>query len=104
MTGLIRDPKVLERATNALLSSSSYQRGTSLPKGVLFPQSPALSEDDQTALNALYSALKELCAEAKRTGVRIDLDAEQVRILRLNLILPLNSVLDLVSASVCPFS
>jgi len=76
VTGLIKDPLVLERATSTLESSSSYQRGN-YKAGILFPDSPLLSDTDQKTLKDLHSALRRLCSLAKAGSVRIDLDAEQ---------------------------
>lgn len=77
LTGMLKDPAVLERATNALLSSSEYQRGSSLPPFPLFPHSPSLSESDEEALADLHQQLQRLGKQAKAAGIRIDIDAEQ---------------------------
>lgn len=74
---MLKDPEVLERATNALLSSSEYQRGSSLPPFPLFPPSPSLSDSDEEALQDLHHQLQRLGKQAKAAGVRIDIDAEQ---------------------------
>ena len=68
---------MLERASEACTSSSAYQRGQRLPAERLFPISPLLSETDEVALDALYQSLRQLCDEARRLGVRLDIDAEQ---------------------------
>jgi proline dehydrogenase len=77
LTGLIFDPTLLSRATNALVNSSSHQRGTPLPRNPLFPESPELSGDDELQLEKLYEALRSICAKAQEGGVRLLIDAEQ---------------------------
>lgn len=79
MTGLIADPQTLKRASHALQSSSAWQRGERLPADQLFPPSPELSDRDHEALRALYSALRKCCGEAKRLGVRVDIDVRDPR-------------------------
>lgn len=77
LTGLIFEPQLLSRASSALVNSSSYSRGTPLPSSVLFPNAPELSAEDQENLKKLHDGLRKICAEAKKGGVRILVDAEQ---------------------------
>lgn len=76
LTGMIAEPALFARATNALLSSSEYQRGT-LSNARLFPDSPELSDEDKQDLNKLYEGLREVAHEAREGGVRLLIDAEQ---------------------------
>lgn len=77
LTGLIFEPQLLARASSALVNSSSYSRGTALPSSILFPDAPELSAEDQINLQKLHDGLRKICAEAKKGGVRILVDAEQ---------------------------
>jgi proline dehydrogenase len=76
LTGMIAEPALFARATNALASSSEYQRGT-LSNQQLFPDSPELSDEDKKDLDRLYQGLREIAHEAREGGVRLLVDAEQ---------------------------
>ncbi|KAI5479221.1 proline dehydrogenase [Pseudohyphozyma bogoriensis] len=76
MSGLVHDHDILARATAALQASTSFQRGGQLPSGVLFPESPDLSEEDHETLNKLYAGLRKVGEAAKDGGVRLMVDAE----------------------------
>lgn len=71
------DPYVLERASAALQSSSTWQRGQRLPDNPLFPFSPSLTESDEAILSSLLTELNRCASLASSLGVRIDIDAEQ---------------------------
>ena len=80
LTGVLSDPQVLARATDALLimSSSAHQRGSaSLPRDPVIPRLPNISDEDYLVLESLVGRLRGLCAEAKAGGVRLLFDAEQ---------------------------
>ncbi|KAM0756188.1 FAD-linked oxidoreductase [Meredithblackwellia eburnea MCA 4105] len=77
LTGLVRDAQLFARASNALTSSSQWQRGVALPAGTLFPASPELSEEDHAVLAQLHEGLRQVCGEARDGGVRLLVDAEQ---------------------------
>lgn len=82
MTGLVRDPGVFERFTEAIHS------GLKVPSTHLLPDSRSsddlvkgptalLSQSDITTLLAVYSNLSSLLRKASANGVRIAFDAEQ---------------------------
>lgn len=91
LTGLIYDASLLTRASNALASNTSFQRGEAFSPSApsssssnddsstssVFPQSPELSDEDHVQLGALYEGLRKVAGEARRQGVRLLVDAEQ---------------------------
>ncbi|GAA5912682.1 proline dehydrogenase [Sporobolomyces salmoneus] len=86
LTGLIYDASLLTRASNALTSSTSFQRGNSFSPSTnsedssdnfVFPSSPELSDEDHSQLSELYQGLRTVAREARRQGVRLLVDAEQ---------------------------
>lgn len=77
VTGLVSDESLFERGSDALLSSTAYARGESLPSHQLIPSSPHLSEADDRDLHELYDRLRYMCTLAQSSGIRIAFDAEQ---------------------------
>lgn len=77
VTGFLKDPSVLIRASEALESSSAWQRGTLGYAPEIFPPSLMLSDSDQHALDSLITELRRMLTVAKASGVRLDFDAEQ---------------------------
>ncbi|GAA5931545.1 hypothetical protein JCM1841_005543 [Sporobolomyces salmonicolor] len=79
LTGLVHDTSLLARASSALISNSTFQRGGRLAVDPTrpFPDSPELSEEDHELLAKLYEGLRKVCCEAKKQGVRLLVDAEQ---------------------------
>lgn len=77
VTGFLKDPTVLIRASEALENSSAWQRGTLGYTPEIFPSSLMLSDSDQFALRSLVTELRRMLSVAKANGVRIDFDAEQ---------------------------
>lgn len=77
LSGLVYEPALLARASSAITNSSAFARGAALPGGILFPDSPELSDEDHVILKDLYSGLREICATGRDGGVRVLVDAEQ---------------------------
>ncbi|CUA71364.1 hypothetical protein RSOLAG22IIIB_04579 [Rhizoctonia solani] len=86
LTALLPSPDSLKRLSTFLLASRSKSNvpypGTPDSTDVaFFKQGPArtsteLSEGDVAALHELYQSLRQICAQAKKRGVRITVDAE----------------------------
>lgn len=76
LSGLIRDPGLLGRSSEALESSTSYLRGVAL-EGPTFPTAPQLSDEDHEDLAELHEALRGVMGKAKDKGVRVFVDGEQ---------------------------
>lgn len=77
LTGFLKDPTVLARASAALENSTDYQRGTLTPSRDIFAKHLMLMDSDQKALDALVAELRRMLTVAKSHGVRVDIDAEQ---------------------------
>lgn len=77
VSGMVVDPSVFERGTEALRSSTAYARGQPLPADQLVPQAPQLTPSDLATLKGLHSDLRNLCHLAQSNGVRLIFDAEQ---------------------------
>lgn len=77
MTGLIRDVSILERASEALQSSTAAARGQSSDGAEVAPSSPNLHESDGESLYYLHQNLRSLCSLARDQGIRLVFDAEQ---------------------------
>lgn len=78
VTGLVQDPAVFERFTNAIESQAIPKRA--LPGIDSEGQSTAsllLSTSDVSTILAVHQQLHELCDLASKNGVRIAFDAEQ---------------------------
>ncbi|KEI38199.1 uncharacterized protein L969DRAFT_88641 [Mixia osmundae IAM 14324] len=78
ITGLVHNPGLIQRASEALASSTAYQRGQlAVSADTLFPAGPALSEQDHVDLDSLLEGLRKACSQAKALGVRVAIDSEQ---------------------------
>lgn len=77
LTGFTHEPALLLRASKALQGSTSYERGDTIGRTILFPDSPELSDGDQAQLAQLYEGLRDVARQAKQVGVRLLVDAEQ---------------------------
>lgn len=82
MTGLVQDPGVFERFTEAIHSQTVPASPSLLPlpespDGVLKTPTSSLSQSDIVTLLAVYDSLSALLRTASANGVRIAFDAEQ---------------------------